>query len=135
MAVWERWVPVEGLPSKIYNSSLIDNKEGLTLTFIDEHDETEITMKFDVGVLSYSNTEEGSLIKMLSSLYNNYDERFYSEWSLFKLGDSEYLSWFLEENAGLYDTIKISHYVFLTPNDVIEVLSKYPPTIALTKRV
>ena len=45
--------------------------------------------------------------------------------------NSEYLSWFLEESSGIYESNKVEHYVFFTPNDVIEILSTYTPSVII----
>ncbi|EIT87460.1 hypothetical protein A374_00130 [Fictibacillus macauensis ZFHKF-1] len=129
MELWERWIPIKGLTSRLYNDSFIDNKEGIILEFSDEEDKKKIVFTFEEGVLSYRNTDEGSLLKKLNELEQQYDTEFYSEWTLFKIKNSEYLKWFLEESSGIYEPDQIEHYVFLTPNDVIEILATCTPGI------
>lgn len=128
---WERWIPISGLPSKLYNDTFIDDKEGITLEFSDEKEKYKVIFTFEDGVLSYRNTDEGSLLKKISYLDQHYDTDFYSEWSLFKIKDSEYMKWFLEECSGIYEPNELEHYVFLTPNDVIEILTTYTPSIVM----
>jgi hypothetical protein len=128
---WERWIPISGLPSKIYNDTFIDSKEGVILEFSDETDKKKIVVKFEGGVLSYRNTDEGSLLKKLNYLDQQYGTDFYSEWTLFKAKNSEYISWFLEESSGIYESNQVEHYVFLTSNDVIEILSTYTPSVVI----
>ncbi|WP_070121269.1 hypothetical protein [Bacillus marinisedimentorum] len=131
MEHWERWIPIKGLPSRLYNDTFIDNKEGIILEFSDENDKKKILVKFDEGVLSYRNTDEGSLLKKLNYLDQQYGTDFYSEWTLFKVKNSEYIKWFLEESSGIYEPNQLEHYVFLTPNDVIEILTTYTPSIVI----
>ncbi|HHY71641.1 MAG TPA: hypothetical protein GX497_00130 [Bacillus bacterium] len=131
MEHWERWIPINGLPSKLYNDTFIDNKEGIILEFSDEKDKSKIVVKFEEGVLSYRNTDEGSLLKKLNYLDQQYGTDFYSEWTLFKVKNSEYIKWFLEESSGIYEPNQLEHYVFLTPNDVIEILTTYTPSIVI----
>ncbi len=131
MEQWERWLPLNGLPPQLYNESFIDNKEGVILEFSDESEKRTITVTFDKGVLSYRNTDEGSLIKKLSQLDDQYGVEFYSEWTLFKVRNSSYIDWFLDESSGVYKQDQIVHYVFLTPDDVIEILSSYEPSVMM----
>ncbi|MGM7684692.1 hypothetical protein ACSVDA_21530 [Cytobacillus sp. Hm23] len=131
MERWERWTPVDCLPSIIYNNSLIDNREGLTLEFNDGYSEIKIIIRFEFGALTYSNTDKGYLVETINYLQNNYDKTFFSSWPLFKVTNSKYLKWFLEESSDLYESKEISHYVFLTQNDVIEVLSIHTPLITI----
>ncbi|WP_214484769.1 hypothetical protein [Bacillus sp. SM2101] len=125
---WERWMPMFDVSPNIYNESLSDSEEGFSLRFSDENGRNSFLVKFEVGVLSYTNTDKGTLILMLDYLHQKYEEPFYCEWSLFKVKKSNYLSKFLEESSGIYESSSVTHYVFLTSNDVIEVLSTYPPS-------
>src|SRR5699024_1069576 len=129
MEQWERWIPVNGIPSVIYNNKLIDDNKGITMNFRNEYDTKNITVEFDGNVLSYRNTDEGSLIKKIDFLDEKYGAKFYSEWSLFKAKDTDYINWFLEESSGIYEAGEIQHYIFVTPHDVIEVLSTYSPNV------
>ncbi|TCS93246.1 hypothetical protein [Hazenella coriacea] len=94
-------------------------------------DTKKIVFKFEEGVLSYRNTDEGSLIKKLYYLDQHYDTAFYSEWTLFKVKHSDYLGWFLEDSSGIYESNKVEHYVFITPNEVIEIISANLPQVII----
>lgn len=131
MELWERWEPVSGIPEELYNESLTDNEDGLIMEFSDKNFEKKVIVRFKDGVLSYRNTDEGSLLKTWSKLDQQYNGSFYSNWTLFKVKNSGYLKWFLEESMGIYEHEKVEHYVFVTPDDVIEVLSAYPPKVLL----
>ena len=126
---WKKWMPVKGLPPKMYNNLLVDGEEGVILNFSDENDTKRIIVKFDGNVLSYRNTDEGLLMKMLIFLDENYGSSFYGNWSIFKAANTAYINWFLEESSGIYKPDEIHHYIFLTPHDVIEVLSTDIPSI------
>ncbi|WP_379053287.1 hypothetical protein [Metabacillus endolithicus] len=129
--IWERWEPVHSFPKRIYLQSLIDNKNGLTLLFETGDDKT-IAFNFDSGVLSYRNTDEGVLYQTLRDLDKEYGGEFYSNWSLFKVKNSSYLNWFKKEGCGKWDyQDDVKHYVFMTSDDVVEVLSNYLPLITL----
>src|SRR5699024_12048717 len=82
-----KWMLVKGLPPKMYNNLLADGEEGVILNFSDENDTKRIIVKFDGNVLSYRNTDEGSLMKMLTFLDENYGSSFYGNWSIFKAAD------------------------------------------------
>ncbi|OYD06128.1 hypothetical protein [Paludifilum halophilum] len=131
MEQWERWVPLNNLPSKLYNDLFVDNSDGITLEFSDESNQKIVWVNFREGVLSYRNTDEGSLLKMLKYLNQQYGITFYSEWPLFKVKNSGYLTWFQEQSCGVYESSEIVHYVFLTPHDVIEILSDYSPSVRI----
>ncbi|PLR81430.1 hypothetical protein CVD25_20300 [Bacillus canaveralius] len=131
MEHWERWIPINGVPSKLYNDTFIDSKEGIILEFSDEKNKKKFVVKFEDGVLSYRNTDEGSLLKKLNYLDQQYGTDFYSEWTLFKVTNSEYINWFLDECSGIYEPNQVEHYVFFTPNDIIEILTTYTPSVVI----
>jgi hypothetical protein len=128
---WERWKPLKDLPSTLYNDALIDNREGFILEFSNDMNDKKYVVKFEDGVVSYRNSDEGSLLKTLHYLDQQYGTDFYSEWTLFVVRNSAYKQWFLEESSGVFEPDQLQHYVFFTPHDVIEVLTTYPPSIEI----
>lgn len=126
---WERWTVNPEIPAKLELQALIDDKDGLRLVLTDVHENT-YTFLFDGLVLSYRNSDEGTLNRTLEHLYKHYDPDFYGDWTLFQVTDSNYLKWLAEESTNIYETVyNIQHYAFLTSHDVIEVLSTDPPTL------
>ena len=85
MELWERWEPVSGIPQKLYNDSLTDNEDGLIMEFSDSNLEKKEIVQFEEGVLSYRNTDEGSLLKTWSELDQQHRGSFYGDWTLFKV--------------------------------------------------
>ncbi|MCG3089818.1 hypothetical protein [Sporosarcina cyprini] len=131
MERWERWIPIFGLPPRLFNDSFLDSKEGIILEFSDENNQKKVEFKFEDGVLAYRNIDEGSLLKRLNYLDQHYGVDFYSEWTLFKVTNSEFMNWFLDESSGIYEPNQLIHYVFFTPNDVIEILTTYTPSVVI----
>lgn len=129
---WIKWEPLEGLPQKMYLERMIDDKNGISLKFKSESDDISIQVIFEDSVLSLRNTDEGRRLKTLDFLVNTHGKDFSSKWSLFKVTDSSYVKWFNEESFGIYADYNVEHYVFLTPNDVFEVLSTYAPKISVS---
>lgn len=77
---------------------------------------------FDGLVLSYRNTDEGTLLRTLEHLHKHDGVDFFGDWTLFQVTDSNYLKWIAEESENMYEKIyDIQHYVFLTSHDVIRV--------------
>jgi len=68
---------------------------------------------------------------MLEFLDQHYGGDFYSKWPLFKVKNSNYLKWFHKESNNIYELDTVEHYVFITSDDVVEILSKYPPKITI----
>lgn len=130
---WVKWVPLEGLPFKMYLESLIDDKDGISLLLTSKDGSNKVQIFFEGSVLSYRNTDEGRRLKTLNFLDEKYGKDFYTTWSMFKISNSAYLDWFEQETYKIYGDYNIVHYVFLTCDDVVEVLSTYEPQITIIK--
>ncbi|WP_214784273.1 hypothetical protein [Exiguobacterium sp. s183] len=130
MNEWEKWIPLESIPARLYKESLIDDGDSLRIILSDETEGQKYSFLFDCLVLSYRNSDEGSRIRMLEHLDKHYAHLEYGNWTLFKVKNSSYLEWFAQESFERYEGMgEVEQYVFLTSNDVIEVLSVDPPTI------
>lgn len=134
MEIWQKWIPKQDMPTVLYNESLVDDKNGFILTFEDEPNKKKLIVTFDGRVLSYRNTDEGSLLVMLKFLDEHYGVEFYGQWSLFEVKNSEYIKWFLHQSSGIYTKEEVKHYVFLTPFDVIEVLTTKTPGVEILEK-
>jgi hypothetical protein len=128
---WKKWIPSKELSLKMYIEKVIDDKKGLQLFCQSKDEKITIKICFENFVLSYRNTDEGRRLKMLKFLTEKYGKEFYAEWSFFKVINSTYIEWFNQETYNMYSDYNIEHYVFLTCDDVVEVLSTYEPQISI----
>lgn len=81
-----------------------------------------IKVVFD-WVHSFRVTDEGDLLKMLDELNGQMTTGIYI------VGESNYLSWFNEQSFSIHDDESINHYLIVTGDDVIDVLSSVSPMI------
>lgn len=128
---WVKWSPLENLNFKLYIEKLIDDKTGLQLFLQTKDMKQTIKVSFENHVLSYRNTDEGGRLKTLRLLSEKYENGFYAEWTLFKVINSNYVAWFNQESHNIYSNLGIEHYVFLTCDDVVDVLSSYEPQVTI----
>ena len=130
MNEWEKWIPVESIPARLHKESLMDDGDSLRIIVSDATEGQKYSFLFDGLLLSYRNSDEGSRLRMLEHLDRYYAHLEYGNWTVFKMKNSSYLEWFAQESLERYEGIvEVEHYVFLTSNDVIEVLSADSPTI------
>lgn len=128
--IWRRWKDYLNFPQKLVLESLTDNKDGISLKLYDENDEnTKIEVIFSEHALSYRNRDEGEFLRKFKYLGDEYGDEFYTKWSLFEVNSSDYIQWFNKESLGIHQEENIRHFVFITINDVVEVLSTYEPEI------
>ncbi|WP_137662750.1 hypothetical protein [Enterococcus hulanensis] len=133
--IWERWTPIE-LDKNMYKASYVQliDFEGLEIHLVFNDTENLLNIKFVHPVLAYQNIDEGRRLKTLEYLSENYDSQFFTDWTLFEVKNSSYLTWFHTESFGINEDEKVFHYVILTENDVVDILSLYKPRIEITHR-
>lgn len=93
----------------------------LTLSSSDK-DMNKVRIVFE-WMHSFRVTDEGDLLKMQDALEGK------MIMGVYIVEDSNYLSWFNEQSANIHDGDLINHYLIVTGDDVIDVLSSVSPTI------
>jgi len=97
----------------------------LILTSSHADEMSKISVVFD-WVHSFRVTDEGDLLKMQDNLNGQMCTGVYS------VERSNYLAWFNEQSANIHDGDSITHYLIVTGDDVIDVLSSVNPTFSST---
>ncbi|SHM97213.1 hypothetical protein SAMN05444484_11724 [Flavobacterium chilense] len=119
-----KWEPdFTNFPNTIYIASLIDDYEGFRVIVKSENSSEHFKFKFN-NYISYRNADEGARLKSLNLFPLNS-----RQWCLFRAEKSDFISWIVEESSGMYLEEAITHYFFVTPNDIIEVLSLEEPEL------
>ncbi|EDT4881533.1 hypothetical protein B6B03_004688, partial [Salmonella enterica subsp. enterica serovar Berta] len=73
---------------------------------------------------SFRVTDEGDLLKMLG------EQKGKMRVGIYKVEDSSYLEWFNDQSFNIHEKEKIIHYLIVTVNDIIDVLSSESPVIS-----
>lgn len=129
----EKWIKYKtdiNIPTNITMKWLLDYSEALCITFeIEDKLNSFINVTFDAGVLVYRNRDESDFLKKMNFLTDNYGSRFYIDWRFFKVTNSEFIHWFVDQNYNMFKVDDILHFVFITNDEVIEVLSFTNPKV------
>lgn len=131
MENWKQWILEKDMPLPDDIRSVLIDDEGLVISCIDKTKMKRIIFKFLGSIYTYRFTDEGCFLKTLYYLSKQYGESFIQSTSLFKVEDSNYLQWFKEESCDAWGVENFEHYVIYTQNDVLEILSPYPPEIVV----
>lgn len=94
----------------------------LTLSSSEENIDNNVRVVFE-WIHSFRVTDEGDLLKMQDELKGKMIAGIYT------VERSNYLSWFNEQSANIHDSDLINHYLIVTGDDVVDVLSSVRPTI------
>lgn len=100
-----------------YSSGMLE----LALSSVDKGN-NEVRVVFE-WVHSFRVTDEGDLLKMQDELEGKMIK------GIYVVEGSNYLSWFNEQSANIHDSDLINHYLIVTGDDVIDVLSSVSPKI------
>jgi len=119
---YKKWLPLENIPDRLYIDGLYDDREGFRLLLSDYETGRMLRITFD-PVLSYRNTDEGDLLVTLESREG------FIRWPLFIIENSKFIQWFNEESLNIHKDKNPMHYSIYTPNDIIDVISAFPPIV------
>lgn len=131
---WERWEPVSGLSSKYYVESLSDTVEGFRVVLSDANDEKKkVEVIFEDSVHAYRSTDESFRQSIINTIDERYGTEFYTEWTFFKVSNSEYIQWLTEQSYGIAESEPLMHFSFLAVDSIVDVIAAYEPKIKITK--
>lgn len=127
---WERWEPISGLSSKYYVESLSDSIEGFRILLSDAYDEyKKVEVLFEDSVHAYRSTDESFRQSVINKIDERYGTEFYSEWTFFKVTNSEYIQWLSEQSYGIAESL--THFSILAGDSIVDVIAAYEPKIAI----
>lgn len=109
-------------------AKIYDNELGLRIELIFENN-AKVQFIFDTAVLSYNVCDEGRRMRTIDFLIKHYGDNFIEDSYIYTIDHSKYLEWFNKESYNILSNYNIKHYVFITSNDIIDVLSTYTPQI------
>ena len=128
---WTRWEPISGLAAKHYIESMFDGIDGFKIVLSGADDETKrVQIVFKDSVLAYRSTYEGFKVNIFSDLSKRYGTNFYAQWSFFKVNNSNYLQWVLEQ-AGTTDSLSCMHFCVFSSEAIVDIIATYEPIVEL----
>lgn len=108
---------------ELYLDEVRDDRNGLAFCFSDPSSKFHVEVKFD-SHLMYRVSDESYRLKRTSEL---------SEFSFVMVTEeSSFIDWFHEESLNIYAKDRIYHFLILSSDDVIDVLSYREPSLTLT---
>ncbi len=128
--IWTRWEPTAKLSQKYYVDTITDNIKGLSIILSDsDNEDSKLEIVFDNSVHAYRSTDESYRLKMLNYIDEKHGTEFYSQWTLFKVINSEYLEWISTQSFGIADSEKLTHFAIAAADSIIDIIAAYEPKI------
>lgn len=129
--VWKKWNPIDDDLGKMYLEELVKIKGTMNLLLRSEVRNIALKFLFDGEILSFCCSDEGRRLKTINDLDQKYGTDFYTNQNYFIIENSEYVNKFNKETYDIYKNYQITHYVFLLSDDVIDILSAFPPSVTI----
>lgn len=126
---WQRWEPISGLVKKYYVESLSDKVNGFELLLSEANNSNILQVLFPDSVHAYRSSDESFRQTTLQYLDEQYGSEFYSEWTFFKVEDSEYMQWLVSQSYEILESELLTHFVFLASDSIVDVIAAYEPLI------
>lgn len=123
--IYRAWNPIDGIGKPLYLEALHDDVEGIRVVLREggEHGRV-LRATFDApSVFGYRNVNESYRLRTISRM----DVRHLP--SLIIVENSEWARWIREEAEGTIGFDDIVHYMFSTPEDVVDVVTCFPPVV------
>lgn len=121
--IYKNWEPLKDIPRILYCEGIHDDYEGFRILLTGEDERSPmLRIKFD-AVRFYKNSDEGDLLRTIASINNP------GRSSLFLVENSSWIKWFHEETCDIHKNKNFKHFAIYTPNDCIDVISEFDPTV------
>lgn len=129
---WIKWEPIHGLGKKYNIDSISDTAKEFSIVLSEYYNEKKkVHVVFEKSVASYRNTDESFRLTTMHSLGQKYSKEFYGEWTFFKVANSSYIQWLLDESYVNRYTQSFIHFSFIAGDSILDIVTTYEPTIEL----
>lgn len=127
---WIRWEPIDGLSGKYSVDSLIMGNDGLIIQLSSVNkDMKKVEIQFEYAIDAYRYTNDSFCFNTCANLAEKYGREFHSNWTFFKVEDSEYLQWLSEKSSTYAGEFSFTHFCIIGSDEMIDILARYEPTV------
>lgn len=126
---WNIWKPISIPNGKYELMSLQLDGDGLKLIFDDEN--IKVVVCYKETYLSFRCCDEGDRWKTVDNVLSKEGGSFFKDKLFFKIENSEYKKWFMDETFGIWSEDDFEHHAYVTANDIVDVLAGREPEISV----
>ncbi len=127
---WSVWRSTNIPKGKYELISLEQNWNEVKLIFDDEKTKIEVIYKEEI--LAFRSCDESDRWKTIDTILAEKGGDFFKNKLLFKVENSEFKQWYIQENFNIRNETEFEHHVFVAMNDIIDVLALHEPIIQIT---
>jgi hypothetical protein len=131
---WTQWKPLVDAANKYYIESISIKVDEFKILLVDAvGDSPKVSIFFPHFINNFRINDEGFRLLTIAYLNKNYEGNFYSEWTFFKIENSEYLKWISEQSYGISDDCRLVHFCILTDDEIFDFVASSEPKVEFIK--
>lgn len=131
---WSRWDPViTGIEDNYYIESIQELNGDLKIRLTKINEDKHMEIFFEGLVCAYRSTYETFRACLINNLAQKYGSDFYEGRSLFKVANSRYAKWAVEESSGTLSENEITHFVIMGTESIVDVLAFEAPSVRISE--
>jgi hypothetical protein len=128
-----KWIPDEKVMAGFYELKYIkDDFDSLCVCL--DNQEQVIILNWDGIVESYCRTTEEGRFAFIADEWQKIKKCF-PDWAFFLMRKSDYREWFYSEYGDFAEEDEFTHYMIVTDNFVIDVISAFEPIVTISKNI
>ena len=132
---WHKWLPEAQNLSKKYVITLIEDIIGeFNIYLYDEKSDKKIRVNFYESTDIFRRTNIGFRSTELKQISDEQGEAFFSDWTFFKISNSEYVRELFEESCGMLNAAHCIHFVIVGDNCIVDVITDHEPKIEFIEK-
>jgi hypothetical protein len=127
----ENWEPLSGLISK-YNIDFTEYTINSTFKILLGEAYSQgrnVSVIFKDGIYAHRDTDESFRLSPIQMLRDCGEIKSRIRWTFFKVKNSLYIKWLLEESNSAADSSQLMHFLFAGENSILDVVATYEPIV------
>lgn len=127
---WIPWNPLNILGCQAFSVEIKQTDCGTD--FWVKCENQTVSLLFEGNVPMYVYSDEGIRMASYAPVQEkNNDKYYFRKWFLYKIENSDFIKWSIQESCGLCEIYGLQHFCIVTQNEVVDILSSVEPTIKI----
>ena len=123
---WTQWRSIKNLSPNIYIESISDNVNEFTILYSGATSKEIIKISLDHSPISYRTADESYRLRTMC-----YPKFSLSKGRFFKIKNSIYISWLLEESYEIDNNLNLMHFAIFGTDIIVDIIDTFEPKIEI----
>ena len=122
---WTKWQLTKNLPPYgLYVNSIVNSPYEFKILLANENDEEVVKILLDHSPYSYRTADETYRLNAISN-----SKFALSGWRLFKIENSNYISWLLKESCTISKSQFLMHFSIIATDSIVDIVDTHEPKV------